>query len=185
MRLLIPSEWITEMDVISGRGGQNTHRVGHQTLLYLKDQLQDRYLMATSNKEKRLIQLQLRDEFHALGGRFVMVSPTMVGYHEILTKEEIVKKVGQCLREPRKKQNVTMPIIPNMMIMTINTLDHIASKRIFPQDNDTIPMEGDYHDDTTVINTVATVPQEITVTLTSDSNHHDHHHQYIDYDDDN
>lgn len=91
---------ISPSDIRLGRGGHATNSASHQRFLDYKDLLRRLYLLATSNREKRIIQQRLVDYVHQqLGGRFIRRVNAI--YFMEISSREALQKCANTLREDR------------------------------------------------------------------------------------
>ena len=98
--------YISESDVLLGRGGHCARHLGNQFFLRERDRLRRPYRDAYGNVAKRQIQTQLLQSVYDRNGRFLEkieyhdAHDKIIKYWEVVTDErQIYKKAAQALRE--------------------------------------------------------------------------------------
>ena len=98
--------FLSENDVLFGRGGQCARSIGHQNYLHERNRLCIDYHNASDNTTKRLIQTQLIQSVHDSGGRFLVsvewrdANDRSIQFWQVVPNgPRLYKKVAQALRE--------------------------------------------------------------------------------------
>ena len=102
--------FLSENDVVFGRGGHCTHSIGHQRYLQERNRLCTEYQNVTGNAIKRQIQTQLIQFVLDQGGRFLEKIKQrnahvgiIQGWLVVPNGPQLYKKVAQALREGEPK----------------------------------------------------------------------------------
>lgn len=105
------NRFVTNVDVLFGRGGHNAHRIGNQGFLQERNRLYQQYQIASTNSAKRNIQDQLIQFVYNRNGQFLEkldhnANENGTTRWSVVTNDrKIYRKVAQALREGPAKYN--------------------------------------------------------------------------------
>lgn len=97
--------FVTNVDVLFGRGGHNAHRIGNQGFLQERNRLCQQYQIASTNSAKRNIQDQLIQFVYNRNGQFLEKldhnsnDNSTTRWSVVTNDRKIYRKVAQALRE--------------------------------------------------------------------------------------
>jgi type IV secretory pathway ATPase VirB11/archaellum biosynthesis ATPase len=105
LSILVHSDDIKTLDVISGRGGKSNHHVGNKVFRHLVTEMKPAYRSSVIRTEKASLTNSIVEKVHRMGGRFLIQNTgPFEPQWRLMTKVEARRKTSQALRENRKLQ---------------------------------------------------------------------------------
>jgi hypothetical protein len=103
--ILVRSDEIQNLDVLSGRGGKSNHHPGNKIFRKLVSEIKQAYRSSPKNTEKRILAESIIEKIHRMGGQFLIQNKKCLEPQwRVMTELEACRKVCQALREERKLQ---------------------------------------------------------------------------------
>jgi hypothetical protein len=103
--ILVRSDEVQKMDVLSGRGGKSNHHLGNKFFRHLITENRPAYRSSLTRTKKAMLSESIVKKVHDMGGRFLIQNNTSFeAQWRIMTIDEARRKTSQALRETRKLQ---------------------------------------------------------------------------------
>ena len=104
-KILVRSDEIQRMDVLSGRGGKSNHHIGNKVFRHLVTEMKAAYQSSKTRTEKASLAESIVEKVHRMGGQFLTQNKACLEPQwRLMTKVEARRKTSQALRETRTLQ---------------------------------------------------------------------------------